>query len=57
MIEPFRSEFNARFTSEQYASLLRQLDERVRTHVEFRVAETPCFFDASTLDHLVEVGS
>ena len=29
MIEPYRGEFNARFTAEKYAELLRVLDERV----------------------------
>lgn len=57
MIEPFRGDFNARFTPEKYAALLRLLDERTGTRVQFRVAETPCFFQARTLDELVRVGT
>ena len=35
MIEPYRGDFNARFTEARYAELLRVLDEQVGTHVEF----------------------
>ena len=57
MLEPFRSEFNARFTPEKYAALLRSLDERTGTHVQFRIAETPCFFAHETLQALVKAGT
>ncbi len=56
MIEPFRSEFNARFTPERYERLLRLLDERTRTKIEFRVAETPCFFAPEMLETMVRAG-
>ena len=56
MIEPYRGEFNARFTDAKYAELLRVLDERVGTHVEFRVAETPCFFEQELLERMVQAG-
>jgi hypothetical protein len=56
MIEPYRSEFNARFTDAKYAELLRKLDERVGTHIEFRVAETPCFFPREFMERMVRAG-
>jgi hypothetical protein len=56
MIEPFRGEFNARFTDAKYTELLRVLDERVGTHIEFRVAETPCFFAQELLERMVQAG-
>ncbi|HEX4155255.1 MAG TPA: hypothetical protein VHY48_06545 [Acidobacteriaceae bacterium] len=56
MLEPYRSEFNARFTEEKYAELLRLLEERIGTRVEFRVAETPCFFAPEMMERLVRTG-
>ena len=46
MIEPYRGDFNARFTEAKYAALLRLMEERTQTKIEFRIAETPCFFCA-----------
>jgi hypothetical protein len=57
MIEPYRGDFNARFTPEKYDRLLRLLDERTGTHVDFRVAETPCFFTAEFMERMVQAGS
>jgi hypothetical protein len=57
VIEPFRSEFNAGFTPAKYAELLRRLDERTRTKIEFRVAETPCFFDRELMERMVAAGT
>ena len=56
MLEPFRSDFNARFTEEKYTELLQRLNERTQTQVQFRVAETPCFFSAEILQTLVKAG-
>jgi hypothetical protein len=56
MIEPYRSEFNARFTDAKYAELLRKLDERTGTRIEFRVAETPCFFARELMERMVRAG-
>ena len=56
MIEPYRSDFNARFTEAKYAELLRRLDAVTGTHVEFRVAETPCFFTSEFLDKMIRAG-
>lgn len=57
MIEPFRSDFNARFTQAKYAKLLRVLDERTRTHIQFRIAETPCFFSRELMDRMIRAGA
>jgi len=56
MIEPYRSSFNERFTLGKYAELLRLLEERTRTRVEFRVCETPCFFAPGLMHKLVRTG-
>lgn len=37
--------------------MLQSLDARVRSHVEFRVAETPCFFPLEMLDEMAAVGA
>ena len=57
MIEPFRSDFNARFTPEKYETLKRLTNERTRSHVGFRICETPAFFSAEMLQGIVTAGS
>jgi hypothetical protein len=57
MLEPFRSDFNAGFTPAKYAALLRVLEGRTRTKIEFRVAETPCFFSAELMQRMVDAGT
>ena len=57
MLQPFRDEFNASFTPGKYDDLLRRLDETTRTHIDFRVAETPCFFAKAMLDEMAAVGA
>jgi hypothetical protein len=56
MLEPYRTAFNERFTMGKYAELLRLLNERTRTDVEFRVCETPCFFAPELMQQLVRTG-
>lgn len=56
MLEPYRTAFNERFTMGRYAELLRRLEERTRTEIEFRVAETPCFFPPELMERLVRTG-
>lgn len=56
MLEPYRSSFNERFTLGKYAELLRVVEERTRTKVEFRVCETPCFFMPEFMERLVRTG-
>lgn len=57
MIEPLRSEFNARFTPAKYAELLRLMTERTGSRMEFRLCETPCFFAPELLRSVVTAGA
>ena len=56
MIEPFREDFNARFTPEAYASLRASLDQTTRTEIPFPVCETPVFLPTALLDEVIEAG-
>jgi hypothetical protein len=57
MLQPYRDQFNERFTPSQYDDLLARLNRLTRTTIEFRVAETPCFFPQSLLDELAQTGA
>lgn len=57
MIEPFRSDFSARFTPEKYAQLQRLMEQRTGTRIDFRICETPCFFSADILQQMVTAGA
>jgi hypothetical protein len=57
MLQPYRDQFNAHFTSAQYKDLLSCLNHHTRTTIEFRVAETPCFFSRELINELTEIGS
>jgi hypothetical protein len=56
MIEPFRTDFNERFTLGKYADLLRLLNERTQTKIGFRIAETPCFFSLELMQTMIRAG-
>ncbi len=56
MISELRDAFNAGFRPENYQLLLRRLDERAGTKVEFRVAETPVFLPLALLEEMSEAG-
>lgn len=57
MLQPFRRDFNDRqFTSAKYAELLARLEARTRTKIDFRVAETPCFFAHEVLADIADIG-
>jgi hypothetical protein len=45
MIPSLRQRYNAAFTDERYAAFLAGLNSAMRCPVDFRVAETPLFFD------------
>lgn len=53
MISALRQAFNAAFTEERYAAFQRELAKAVYWPVDFRVAETPLFFDEHTTGALV----
>jgi hypothetical protein len=57
VIRSLRKEFNSRFSPETYRLFLRNLDACVRTHVGFRVAETPVFFPRALLDEMADLGA
>ena len=57
MLQPYRDQFNARFTQAAYTDLLARLNTVTRTQIGFRVAETPCFFSRELLDELAETGA
>jgi len=56
MIPSLRKQFNASFTPEKYQTFLQRIDDASDTHVEFRLAETPCFFPNSLLERMAEYG-
>jgi hypothetical protein len=56
VIEPFRSDFNERFTETKYQELIERLNQVSGTKIEFRMAETPCFFHQDFLEQMVRAG-
>jgi hypothetical protein len=56
MISSLRQQFNDRFTPDKYQTFLRRIDEASGTHVQFRLAETPCFFPKELLDRMAADG-
>src|SRR5271170_865965 len=57
MLQPYRDQFNAHFTQAAYADLLASLNRHTCTTIEFRVAETPCFFPRALMNELAETGA
>ena len=57
MLQPYRDHFNAHFTPAKYSDLVARLNRLTRTTIEFRVAETPCFFSRALLNELAETGA
>lgn len=56
MIPELRRQFNGRFNPERYASLLRLVEERCGTRVEYRIAETPIFLPFALLGEMAADG-
>src|SRR5271167_2141789 len=56
MVPALREEFNRKYTPEKYRQFLEALDKACRTHVGFRVSETPCFVPQSLLDQMAQYG-
>lgn len=56
MISELRDAFNGDFRAENYQRLLRRLDERAGTKVDFRVAETPVFLPLALLESMADSG-
>jgi len=57
VIASFRRDFNRRYRPELYQKLLTSLDAAVDTHIQFRVAETPCFFPVELMDRIAAIGA
>jgi len=57
VIHYLRNDFNRRFRPELYGKFLESLDAASHTHVEFRVAETPCFFSMELMASIAEIGA
>jgi hypothetical protein len=57
LIPSLRKEFNRSYRPELYAELLRSLDAAAGVHIDFRVAETPCFFPAELMNDAAETGA
>ncbi len=57
MIPSLRQDFNSRFRPETYRLFLRNLDACTRSHVSFRVAETPVFLPKELLDEMAAIGA
>jgi hypothetical protein len=57
LIPTLREKFNAGFSPERYASLLRLLEERCGMKIEFRVAETPIFVPLKLLEEMAALGA
>jgi hypothetical protein len=53
MISSLRQRYNAAFTEARYAAFTRELNQAVYWPVDFRVAESPLFFDEATTRALV----
>src|SRR6266550_7251698 len=56
MIPALRQQFNYNFTPQKYAHLLKLLEQRCGTPVQFRICETPCFFPRSLLEKMGDYG-
>ncbi len=56
MIPELRRRFNERFTAARYMSLLRQVEERCGTRVDYRIAETPIFMPLALLKEMAKEG-
>jgi hypothetical protein len=57
MLQPYRNHFNTHFTPAKYTDLVARLNRLTRSTIEFRVAETPCFFSRKLLSELAETGA
>jgi hypothetical protein len=57
MIPSLRKRFNANFTPSKYQAFLKRMAERCGAPVEFRLAETPCFFPKTLLEQMAQDGA
>jgi hypothetical protein len=57
MIPSLRKQFNERFTPGKYQAFLKRMAEQCGVPVEFRLAETPCFFPKALLEQMAHYGA
>jgi hypothetical protein len=57
MIPAIRQRYNAAFTEERYQAFIKELNQAMYWPVDFRVAESPLFFDEATARALVAASS
>src|SRR6266581_7190998 len=57
MESSFRSKFNADFTSEKYAALLRCVNETEKWPADFRISETPVFLTRTFTDDVTRAAT
>jgi hypothetical protein len=57
MLQPYRDQFNSQYTSAGYDDLLARMNENTRSSVDFRIAETPCFFPRVLMNELADTGA
>ena len=56
MIPELRAQFNSQFTPEKYGDLLKLLEQRSGSRIDFRVSETPVFMRLSLLGEMAAAG-
>ena len=54
MIPEIRANFNANYTDSKFKELLEFIESKYPKELEFRVAETPVFFDTTLSRKLIE---
>jgi hypothetical protein len=57
MLQPFRNRFNSQYNRARYNDLLARMNQVTRATVDFRIAETPCFFPRALMNELAETGA
>jgi hypothetical protein len=57
VIPYLRNRFNRRFRPDLYARFLESLNAAAQAHIEFRVAETPCFFPRELMESIAVIGA
>jgi hypothetical protein len=56
MLQPYRNDFNRKFSPAKYNELRKKLELKTGTDIRFRVCETPCFLPQGLLDGLAATG-
>jgi hypothetical protein len=56
LLPDLRRQFNEGFSKERYAALLRLMEERCGSRVEYRIAETPVFLASELLEEMAAAG-